>query len=629
MIAKKNNSFTIGAAIFVVLIIVLSGVYYAFAYFGEEDVKDDKKEDIDTIDDRISPGGNQALLVEINRIRHRGIIDAMLSRGNSWKNPPSYYYTVTRDGNTFVSKEVAAAGGASSEEIINVWDTIFMENRIQEDIEEEQEEVEVIIEIIERTSSGLLGRKHNDVKQEVIELTYDFRTARWSGDDNFMDDDGYGHYIGSTFEVWFKIYQTDVDADYIPYWTEVNVLGTNPLKDDSMNDPDEDGIPTSWEWQWGYDPFTWDDHEHLDPDVDGIQNIEEYKMRKYFADPYRPDIYIEADGMVKGGILDKAHEFYDESAQIMIERFASHGINLYIDNGWPSDSTIGGGELLEPHIKTISQETGLMLQWYRHNFADERKGIFRYMIVGHEAGFCIPSELNHYDTIVIDSSPSRLIKRTAFTDRTQRIVLAAAAMHELGHSVGIAPWTIQGCDNISFVYGRAQKQDYIDTWADYYSVMNYYHIWDKNLADFSDGSNGPPYDQNDWAHFYLPTFEIDANAVEDPLIEPPGTDRLNNETPEPVWTDWVLEEDLTMNYSAALVRMCYIENIKESDIEIRVYVPEDYDPENKDNTTVLVYAKPDTGGTYSQWSLIAEGTLDEEGKIHFYSQEELIDNIRN
>jgi hypothetical protein len=344
-------------------------------------------------------------------------------------------------------------------------------------------------------------------------------------------------------------------------------------------------------------------------------------MRKYFADPYHQDIYIEVDGMEKGGFFDPEHIFYEESAQIMIERFAEHGINLYIDNGWPGDSSNGGGEIL-PHYDTISQDSGIMLQWYRHNFADERKGIFRYMIVGHNAGFAIPSEFNRYDTLVLDSSLYKLyLKRFAFTPRTQRIVLASAGLHELGHSLGISPWTFEGNDNITFAGGRQAKQAFLDTWGDYYSAMNYYYIWDKKLADYSEGSNGPPYDQNDWENFYLPTFEIDTNAVEDPIIKPPGKDRVVNETPEPLWGNWFIDEDLTQANQVSLGEKCFVENV---DAEFRVYIPSGYDI---NDIPVKIYAKPHTGTTYSQWSLIAEGLLDETGDIHFYSVDEKINEL--
>ena len=109
------------------------------------------------------------------------------------------------------------------------------------------------------------------------------------------------------------MYQEDYDHDGIPFWTEVNILGTDPTVDDSVLDPDNDGIPTSWEWKWDYDPWVWNDHNNLDPDLDGIENIEEYQMKKYFSDPYQPDIYIETDGMEKKGTFDLQHIFYEES----------------------------------------------------------------------------------------------------------------------------------------------------------------------------------------------------------------------------------------------------------------------------------------------------------------------------
>lgn len=624
---QKDNKFMIGAAIFVALIIILSGLYYAVAYFGGDDVTPEEPKDEEvTIDDQISPLTNQGIIVQFDRFRNRGLLDEILKMGTSWKNPPKFYYLATIDGLEYSSKDVAAAGGASGEMFYETWDTMFQENRIMKDIDEEQETSTVTIKIMQQESAGLLGFQTQDTVKEEIHLTYDYRTGRWSGDDNFKDDDGYGHYVGETYELWFKVYQTDYDGDYIPYWTEVNVLGTNPRQDDSMLDPDGDGITTDWEWFWGYDPHSNDDHVNLDPDIDGIQNIEEFQMAKYFADPFVPDIYMETDGMERGGIIDGPHVFYEETGQIMMERFTEHGMNLYIGNGWPGGPLNGGGELLT-HYDTISQESGVMLQFYKNHFADDRKGIFRYTIVGHQAGFCIPSTLNRYDTIVVDSSLYRLVMRQAFTPRTQRIVLAAATLHELGHSLGIAPWTFEGNDNLTFAASRQARQEYADTWGDYYSVMNYYHIWDKKLVDYSTGENGPPYDQNDYAHFYLPTFEIDNNAMEDPELELPGKDRIVDLDILPLGDSWKIEENLTSEYQSIFAKDRYIENVN---VDILVFVPEDFSMEDATNgTPVKVFAKPLVQPTYSQYSLIAEGTLDHNGDICQYDQQEIIDNLRS
>jgi hypothetical protein len=616
----RDNKIILGLAIIIILIILVSVFYF---YLNQTDEVIEEPEILFEIDDRISPDLNQGLIVEINRIRHRGILESIFNRGNSWKNKPIFYYISDIDGLVYNSKEVSAAGGAESEFLFVDWDTIFQENRVMKDIPEEQETSNVKLTIVERIKTGMLGLRYNDVEQETIRLTYDYRTGRWHGDDFFKDDDGYGHYVGDTFEVWFNVYQTDFDADGIPYWTEVNVINTDPRSDDSILDPDKDGIPTSWEWKWGYDPKSWDDHRNLDPDIDGIDNIEEYQIEKYFSDPFTQDIYIETDWMEKAGIFDIEHVFYKESAQIMIERFCDHGINMYIDDGWPGGPINGGGQVLT-HYETISQDSGVMKQFYDHYFSDDRKGIFRYLIVGHNAGFCIPSEFNRYDTMVVDSSPFKsYFRRNAFTPRTQRLVLAAATMHELGHSLGITPWTIEGCDNLSFAGGIRARQQYDDTWGDYYSVMNYYHIWDKSLIDYSDGSNGPPYDQNDWLHMYLPFFYIDSDAMEDPEIEPPGKDRIVNESPEPTTNEWIYNINLTEKYESDLSKMCFVENVKS---EIRIYVESDVDSEmNK----IRIYAKPEVYPTYAIWSLISEGELNSDGIISFYSMEDIIDNLRN
>ena len=115
-------------------------------------------------------------------------------------------------------------------------------------------------------------------------------------------------------------------------------------------------------------------------------------------------------------------------------------------------------------------------------------------------------------------------------------------MHELGHSVGISPWTIEGCDNLSFYENRAK---YRDTWGNYYSVMNYFHMYKTKLLDFSDGSNGPPYDQNDWLKLFVPSFQYNAELIEEVYFHPPGFDKIVYGETETTVTGYVYDEDLT------------------------------------------------------------------------------------
>jgi hypothetical protein len=70
--------------------------------------------------------------------------------------------------------------------------------------------------------------------------------------------------------------------------------------------------------------------------------------------------------------------------------------------------------------------------------------------------------------------------------------------------------------------------------------------------------------------------------------------------------------------------MSFVENV---DCDYRVYVENQTINETSNMSIVRVYAKPDTGTSYSEWSLIAMGTVDEGQTISFYSQQELVDKM--
>ena len=615
---KKNKQIMlIGGTL--IIVAVLIATTFILVYQEKESIKDEEKiEEQDIIDDRISPLTNQGVIIEILRIRHRGLLDKLMTPGLSWKNKPTFYFITDMDGVEYVSKNVqgGAAQKGTFETYFTDWDTMFQENKILRKAEEEQETSEIKLIILENVKTGLLKMKSKDIEQERIEVTYDYRTGRWTGDDSFGDSDGYGHYLGETFEVWFNIYQTDKDHDGIPYWTEVNVLKTDPWVDDSKLDPDNDGIPTAWEWKWGYDPHTWDDHMNLDPDIDGIENIEEYKMQKYFADPYTQNIYIEVDGMEANGLLDPKHYLTKESQHVIMERYSQHGITVVFDDGWADSPVNGGGELL-PHYEKISQDSGMMLQFYSHHFADERKGIFRYCVIGHKTGFCHPQKFNSYDVLTVGGAlKAMIINKKAFTPRLIRLMTGSTILHELGHSVGISPWTIEGCDNFSFSGGRAAKNNYLSTWGNYKSVMNYYYIYDHKLVDYSDGSNGAPYDTNDWANMYLPTFQIEARVFEEAFFEPPCVDKIVDETIEFEPKGWTYSQELSENFTKNEKSNSFIENV-----EINWFVFEKTDSASQPSErNIRVYAQPDVYPTYAEWTLSYEGNYNQEtNEFEFYS----------
>ncbi|UCD13608.1 MAG: hypothetical protein JSW60_08640 [Thermoplasmatales archaeon] len=525
MYLKYKQKFIVGITLLIVAFLIISGIFVAY-YLGRQIEKEEEKpiEEVQYDLDAISPDIPQGLIFEILRMRYRGLLDIIMNFGTSWRSKPRFYFITNMDGLEYISKDVRAASG-ESQIFFETWDSMFQENKINRDAEEEQETSEVTLTIMERKKVGVLGIRSRDLEKEKIYLTYDYRTGRWDGDDSFNDSDGYGHYLGENYEIWFNLYQTDKDGDGIPYWTEVNLLKTNPEVDDSKLDPDNDGIPTTWEWKWGYNHSKYDNHSTLDPDQDGLENIEEYKMEKWFANPFSQDIYIEADGMEEAGFFDYPHIFWEESQQILIERFASHGFNVYIDDGWPGGPTNGGGELLTPY-KTISQDSGMMLQFYNNHFSEERRGIFRYLVVAHSGGFCHPSKFNRYDTLTVATAPGVILQRGGFTPRARRVVEAAMVMHELGHSLGITPWNVGGCDNATFTQGRKEKQQYLEEWGNYRSAMNYYYIYDKSLIDYSDGTHGEG-DINDWELLDLTNFQKESKVIEDPGFELPGQEEIS------------------------------------------------------------------------------------------------------
>ena len=618
----KNTTIKL-TAVAAVAIIILASVIVVFESQKEEKVEE--KEEVIEIDDRISPFLSQGLTVEVLRIRNRGLMDKMLSFGSGWKNPPEYYWVSNVDGEIGDTSVIEAAGGVEGSGTFTEWDTMLKECRANYKINnEDQETSQVKLTIMEIQKTGLLGRKESKVEKEEISLSYDFRTGHWDGDDYLGDNDGYGHFLGEEYEIWFNLYQSDYDHDGIPFWTEVNIYDFDPTIDDSELDPDNDGIPSSWEWKYGYDPTTYDSHNKLDPDVDGIENIEEYKLAEFFSDPYSPDMYLETDGMKKGGFFDWEHIFYEESQQMVIERFAQHGINVYIDDGWPDGPINGGGEMLD-FVETLDEVVGgHMSRWYKHNFADERKGVFRYVIVANNAGFITPSEYNNYDHIVIDTSKYKTyVKRFAFTPKRQIVVLAKGVIHELGHSLGLEPWTFYGIDNMP--NGNLRWPDTLtdEEWAkyneQYVSVMNYKYIFDifkyRNLFDYSNGENGEPYDFDDWGHIYVPAFQRDSEAYEEPTLDTfEDFERVDKE-PEPVYKTWVYDENITQKYSEEISLLSY--DIGNADLDYRIYVESEINDKKVD---VRVYTKPLVKPVTTIWSLIGEGQVDmDENTLEFYS----------
>jgi len=542
MNAKKSQNKMI-IAVIIAAIIIISGLYYLAVTLPTEPEKKEEEKEKEIID-KISPLTTQAVFLEIHRVRKKGIIDVMMKSGSDffvnlltpkdikidspkdytklsvikaleglrpgkgWDQKPSYKYFAVLDGFEFESRQT-----------YKKWDTGYINQQIFRNVEEEQETTEVELKIIEnKVVKKFIGSSTTKKEMDSFKVIYDFRTGRWEGDDYFNDSDGYGHYNGSNYEIWFTLHQTSADMDDIPWWVEVNVLGTDPTVDDSRLDPDGDGIPTEWEWKWGYDPNTFDNHSDLDPDQDGLQNDEEYFLSEWLANPYHKEIYIETDYMEKtpkklfnrDGFDGWEHEFYEESQQMIIERFNEHGITVHIDDGCMGE----GGDLLpfDKGTGVFTQEKGVVAGFYANNFADERKGSFRYVMVLYGGGWCHPQDSNHfYDCIAVPHNRKFYINAIgyALTDRAKRIGQAVQVLHELGHSLGMNRGNNPGIDNTSL---REENSGSDYPWFDYISVMNYDYFY-LRYFDYSDGSHGEN-DVNDWDRIDLTFFQEPAKRME-------------------------------------------------------------------------------------------------------------------
>jgi hypothetical protein len=497
---KSSQKTLVGFALFAVVILIASGVFVYYEYFEEEKEIEEVEVSEERIkDDRVSPLEQQAVFLEINRIRKKGVESLLRQRGNAWKEKPNYRYeAILNDEGLWISKN------------INEWDTDYVGWEAFRLVEEEQDTCNVEIKIIE-TKKKLFKTFDDEVLS--LKLKYDFKTGRWTGDDNFNDHDGYGHYNGDDYEIWFEVRNSDYDGDNIPYWTEVNVLDTDPMVDDSKLDPDQDGIDTYWEWKWGYDPFVYDNHSEIDPEVDGLSNLIEYEYEKYLLNPFYQDILIEVDFMEKSGPRDLDHILHEEPKQVAMDLFSNHEITLHVDDGIMD----GGGEFFEFYEPYIEQESGLASEYYKYHFDDDRKGVFRYMIVANSCGWCHPQDSKlRYDCMAIPTNHRHYRKvymPPAITTRHKRLAQAAAFMHELGHSLGLMPAYSEGVDNYTQV-GRnnlppLQKYKAMyeanQYWINYESIMNY-HKYGQYVLDYSDGSHGIR-DSDDWGYIDLTYFQ--------------------------------------------------------------------------------------------------------------------------
>jgi len=261
-------------------------------------------------------------------------------------------------------------------------------------------------------------------------------------------------------------------------------------------DADADGVPDWWEQQYGYNPYTGDAHHMLDPDNDGLNNIQECYASIWGADPFIKDLFWEMDWMESMTHTYDPNRPSDTLLSEIIDSFAHHGITLHIDTG-----DLGGGETI-PYTYDFSYADLRDYYWdyFLHNdMNNPRKGIFHYGLIcdaGPGSGFAFIG-WDSLDSFCI--SADLIGDKLPFFERDRFIV--GGAIHELGHTLGLTVDDHEGNDN-TIATMLLSKQWFL--YLPYRSCMNYWYTY--KILTFSDGYLGPT-DFNDWEHMDFSFFK--------------------------------------------------------------------------------------------------------------------------
>jgi len=289
---------------------------------------------------------------------------------------------------------------------------------------------------------------------------------------------------GTNWEIDYELFNVEINNSR---YVEIELPGP---------DSDNDHVPDWWEEKWGYDPTSWDDHKNLDPDNDGLNNIEECYTDKYGSNPFHKDVFLEFDWVEAKNPNNASNKPPDYYVDKMIAVFEKQNISLHVDLG-----NLEGGEEI-PYVAHFSYADLRDLYWeyfLHNNLNNPRKGIFHYCLVcdyGAGPGFTFVG-WNHLDSFQI--SAQALKENSPLFSRGRLIV--AGALHELGHTFGLTVDDHGGNDNMI-----AAKLFTIQWWKymKYKSCMNYRYTY--SIINYSDGSHGKG-DFDDWTNLDFTFFK--------------------------------------------------------------------------------------------------------------------------
>jgi len=261
------------------------------------------------------------------------------------------------------------------------------------------------------------------------------------------------------------------------------------------NDTDGDGAPDWWEIKWGYNPLVWDDHTHLDPDGDALNNIEECYTDAYGSNPFHKDIFLEIDWMKS----KNPNQINKPNAELIKEAenvFEQHNITLHIDVG-----NYNGGEEI-PYFSNFSFSDLVDVYWQyflHYDLNNPRKGIFRYGIIcdaGPDVNFPFMG-WDQFDSFLI--SAQQISEQFPWINRSN--IILEGSIHHLGHTLGLLADTYNGIDNIGTLHPLSTQWF---MYRNYKSCMNYWYKY--KTFSYSDGTHGPG-DFDDYRHLNFGFFK--------------------------------------------------------------------------------------------------------------------------
>ncbi len=281
-----------------------------------------------------------------------------------------------------------------------------------------------------------------------------------------------------------------------PYLTRINPDFQDKIFNFTGKDVDDDGLPDWWEEKWGYSPFIWNDHKHLDPDNDALNNFEECYTDKYGSDPFYQDIFLEIDWM-ESNHPDISNKPSENLIEELVSIFRLHNIALHIDIG-----NLEGGEEIPICNSAFSYSKLQDLYWkyFLHNdLNNPRKGIFHYGLI---CNYC--PDLNfpffgwdQFDSFAISAKWLKDLNPLKSMDH----LIGGALVHHLGHTLGLIVDKYGGIDN------TGSSRIFTIQWLkyrNYESCMNYRYKYKK--FSFSDGTNGRG-DFDDWGNLDFSFFK--------------------------------------------------------------------------------------------------------------------------